>query len=278
MSFSCEICHLEFKSQKYLNSHLKTKKHKQLLDNTGNFYTCTCGKFYSHRQSLHLHKKKCTYVPPVDECNLHETTSGYEESFEKKHIKTRDELIAQFEEEKAAMKAQIEDLLEKSTRTTNNQFIANQQNEIHIHINAFGNENLEYLADGTIEKCINRVYESIPRIIENIHFNPMHPENHNIKITNKKLPHAIVMSQDNKWRMINKDEAINTMMDNGYNILDHKFNEDPSRFTEERRRHYRQFQENYDKDDKETLRRIKNDVELVILNGTKEISQKKVTA
>jgi hypothetical protein len=61
------------------------------------------------------------------------------------------------------------------------------------------------------------------------------------------------------------------MVDNGYQLIDTKFKEDPSLFTEERRRQYRRFQDNYDNDEKETMKRLKNDVELVVLNGTREI-------
>ena len=79
------------------------------------------------------------------------------------------------------------------------------------------------------------------------------------------------MDSDNKWQLIDKELAITTLVDNGYNILDHRFNKNPAAFTEDRRRHYRRFQEKYDSCERETMKRIKNDVELVVLNGTKNI-------
>ena len=162
----------------------------------------------------------------------------------------------------------------QSQNTINSHNKNTTNNNININIHSFGNENLDYLNDSTIEGCINRVYDSIPRLIETIHFHPKHPENHNIKVTNKKLPHATYLDEDKQWKLMNKDDAIHTMVENGYSILESKFKEDPSKFTEERRRHYRRFQENYDNEDKETMKRIKNDVELVLYNGTKELMKK----
>ena len=75
-----------------------------------------------------------------------------------------------------------------------------ENQNITININAFGNENLEYIDDKAITECISRVYKSIPSLLEKIHFDPEHPENHNIKITNKKLPYASVMGNNKKWK------------------------------------------------------------------------------
>jgi hypothetical protein len=185
-----------------------------------------------------------------------------------------------FEEEREMMKRQIEDLMEKYESvvpTTNNTTtnIGTQNNNVNIiNINAFGQENLDYITDSVLKECANKVYASIPTLIENIHFNPKHPENHNVKITNKKLPHASVMSEDKEWKLMDKNELIDNMMDTGYMLIDDNFNENRTEFTEERRRQYRRYQENYEGEDKSTMKRIKSDVEYTILNGTKKIHSK----
>ena len=85
----------------------------------------------------------------------------------------------------------IEKLLEK---VGNNTHIENQQ--INIHINNYGKENLDYITEGYISKLLKIPYGAVPKLIKHIHFNPEHPENHNIKITNKKLPYASVFKDD----------------------------------------------------------------------------------
>jgi hypothetical protein len=85
--------------------------------------------------------------------------------------------------------------IENQTNIENQNNIENQTNNntINIHINAFGKENTDYLDDQAIVECIDRIFNSVPAILKRIHFDPDHPENHNIKITNKKLPYASVM-------------------------------------------------------------------------------------
>ena len=99
-------------------------------------------------------------------------------------------------------------------------WFSSETNSRGKEINAFGKENVEYLDDKTIAACIERVYKSIPAILEKIHFDPKHPENHNIKITNKKLPYAsyekwlqkIFMTQHGS---IVSDKAFDIMINNG---------------------------------------------------------------
>jgi hypothetical protein len=262
--YHCDVCQSYFRTKQHYERHILTRKHLLRADESKVLHTCTqCSKTFVHASGLSKHKSQCTGPQ-----------NGHMIETFKEEMK---EMRAAFEEERSFYKDEIAKMLDRyvsnppttTHNTTNN--IDTQQNNFHIHINAFGHENLDYLTDSLLAQCVNRVYDSVPTLIERIHFDPKHPENHNFKITNKKLPHACVIGTDNKWRLMNKEEAISTMVDNGYQLIDTKFKEDPSLFTEERRRQYRRFQDNYDNDEKETMKRLKNDVELVVLNGTREI-------
>jgi hypothetical protein len=180
-----------------------------------------------------------------------------------RHQKERDEL-----------RSQINMLLEKyagmnhNTTTNNNtQNIETQNNHITIQINAFGNENIDYLDDNTIAKCIERVYKSIPALIEKIHFNPDHPENHNIKITNKKLPYAVVMGNNQKWKTVDRKDAIETMVHNGYTLLEEKYPETRTLLSEKKQERFEEFQGKFQNEDKDLHKQLKQDVELMVLNG-----------
>ena len=269
--FFCETCLSHFTRKTSFDKHNYSLKHIQRVQENAK-HKCECGKFYMSSSSLSTHRKSCTAVHPPANNN--------------EFLK-----VTEYEEEKEMIKRQIAELMEKyetlSTNittmapTTNNNNTTNNnttnigtQNNVNIHINAFGKENLDYITDGILNECANKVYASIPTLIENIHFNPKHPENHNIKITNKKLPHASVMTEDKEWKLMDKNELIDNMMDTGYMLIDDNFKDDPTQFTEERRRQYRRYQENYEKEDKETMKRIKSDVQYAILNGTKKIHSK----
>ena len=65
--FSCETCEFSTNKKYDYNRHLSTPKHKTLTevytksaDQTSRKYTCNCGKEYNFRQSLYVHRKKCT--------------------------------------------------------------------------------------------------------------------------------------------------------------------------------------------------------------------------
>ena len=175
----------------------------------------------------------------------------------------------QHEKEREEMKAQISLLLEKhaSSRTTHiTNHIENQQN-IHIHINAFGDENIEYLDDRTINDCIHRIYRSVPAILEKIHFDPAHPENHNIRITNKKLPYASIMGDNQKWKTVDKKDAIEKMVYNGYNILEDKYAETKGQLNPMKQQRFEEFKEKFISEDKELMKTLKCDTELLVING-----------
>ena len=155
-------------------------------------------------------------------------------------------------------------LNKKNPTTTNN--IKTQNN---IIINCFGNENLDYITDKVILHCMNKIYGSIPLLIEKIHFDPEHPENHNIQIPNKKLPHAKIMNHKREWQIVQKKDAIDSMIDNGYNILDEKFQENSHVLAETKQRNFRDFQSKYEEADKDTIQDIKNKVELLVINNTR---------
>ena len=63
--YYCEKCHYNTNNKKDYNKHIFSQKHIRLTNNIPQNtniplkFICECGKTYKHRQSLHLHKKKC---------------------------------------------------------------------------------------------------------------------------------------------------------------------------------------------------------------------------
>ena len=154
--------------------------------------------------------------------------------------------------------------IEKQTNINNN-----TTNNI-ININCFGNENLDYITDKVIIHCMNQIYGSIPLLIEKIHFDPEHPENYNIQIPNKKLPHAKIMNRKKEWQVVNKNDAIDSMIDNGYNILDEKFQEKSHELEGMKQKHFRDFQTKYEEADKDTMKGIKEKVEFLVIHNSRK--------
>ena len=106
----------------------------------------------------------------------------------------------------------------------------------------------------------------IQNIIKKLHFHPKHPENHNVRITNKKLPYALVWN-DNIWETRQKKEIIEDLVDKGYTILDDNFTENDDN------KLYKQFQGVFEDDTNSIKNNIEKETEILLINETKKITQ-----
>jgi hypothetical protein len=175
-------------------------------------------------------------------------------------------LREQVQKESDELRRQVSLLLDRNTTQINTNNIETQNVNI-ININAFGNENTDYIDDKAIMACIGRVYKSIPSLLEKIHFDPKHPENHNIKITNKKLPYASVMGNNQKWKTMDRKDAIESMVINGYNMLDEKYAENKEKLPSSKQQNFEGFQSKFESEDKDLMKQIKTEVDMMVLNG-----------
>jgi hypothetical protein len=66
------------------------------------------------------------------------------------------------------------------------------------------------------------------KLIEKVHFDPEHPENKTVRITNKKEPYVNVHDSKIGWRVEPQDNVLDEMINNTKNMLDEHFcdNED----------------------------------------------------
>jgi uncharacterized C2H2 Zn-finger protein len=246
----CKTCNLTFKNKDNYTKHLKTQRHQKRLANESTVHSCVCGKSYSYHQSLYVHRKTCEQYKQAK----------------------NNPVLNKMQKEMDELKKQINILLDKQAdnhNTTNNNTtnIDTQNNTINININSFGNENLDYIDDEIICKCINRVFKSVPCLLEKIHFDPLHPENHNIKITNRKLPYATVLGNNKKWKTVNRKDAIDKMVNNGYFMLDEKYENCKDKFDPNTQHYFENFQSKFECEDKNTMKTLRNDVEMMVLNG-----------
>jgi hypothetical protein len=256
MDFHCDVCGIaSLKTKQAYQRHLLSKKHLLRIDNTRDLRQCKqCNKWFCGQSGMSHHKMSCGN-------KIIDQTITIQEIL----LQQIDEMKQAFEIERQEMKVRM-DNLEKNAGTINNTNIETQN--IHININAFGNENTDYIDDTTIITCIDRVYKSIPSLLEKIHFDPKHPENHNIKITNKKLPYASVMGDNQKWKTVDRKDAIESMVINGYNMLDEKYIEKKEKILLTKQKNFEGFQNKFETENKELMKQIKNDVDMMILNSS----------
>ena len=274
--FYCNDCKTSYARKYLLSQHLKSRKHTTRIEHASSLCSCACGKSYTHKNSLEYHKKTCDFKPNEITTTPSAITNDRQTATEIL-LETMQQKLEVYEKEREEMKAQIAMLLDKhassnraSVQTTNNTTTNTNNIEtqnINIIIKAFGNENTDYLDDKAILSCISKVYKSIPTLLEKIHFDPKHPENHNIKITNKKLPYASVMGNNQKWKTVDRKDAIETMVLNGYNMLDEKYAENKEKISSSKQQNFEGFQSKFESEDKDMMKQIKTEVDMMVLNG-----------
>ena len=234
-------------------------------------YKCRfCSKIFKHRQSRHRHELGCCCLIKEPKSLLVSTISEDKQSNdiklleyieiikqEKKDIQKENELIKR---EKKGMRKEIEKLLDKvGNVTTNNNML--QQN---IIINNYGNENLDYLTEGYLTSLLKIPCGSVLTLLKDIHLNPNHPENHNVKIPNRKEKFAIVYI-NGKWKLRKKKEVISSMVDMSYNIVDCYFEDNKMILSDTKRNNFIEFQTNYDNG--KLKKGIEGDLEVELLNN-----------
>ena len=171
------------------------------------------------------------------------------------------------------MEKEIEDLKKaqsintQSINTQNNNITKNSHNTTNtININNYGDENLSFLKSKDFLALFNGVYTALPKLIEKIHFNPEHPENHNIMITNKKQPYVKVLKND-QWQLQDKQETLDHLLDEKYYILENHYSnvEKEAELTEKMEDVMGRFRDRYT-DDKALQKKLNKETELIILN------------
>ena len=229
--------------------------------NEHKIYVCSkCNKTFKHRQSKYRHEKKniCAQIILTD--------STKEELLQeldniKKEKAEQSKLITEMQE---THMREIGGLLKKVGDTINNNTYIKEQN---IIINNYGQENVEYLSESYLKKLLH-IHPSVAinLLIKNIHCHPKHPENHNIKITNKKLPYASIY-KDGDWIVQDKKKVIKDIVSTSYNMIDENYSE-AMNINKNKKNTYEKFQKQYENKDKHLHKDLEKTAEILIMNNS----------
>ena len=101
-----------------------------------------------------------------------------------------------------------------------NTFVGDHNTANIININGLGKEDIGYLTDNPrfksfMTKCINNQLDGVMEYLENKHFNPKHPENHNLKKLTKK-DSFMECYDGEKWRTRYCDDIMHDVFHNMY--------------------------------------------------------------
>ena len=277
--YNCNICNYSTKYKRDYNKHNNTKKHRNKLealekeakeeglnDQNDQKKTTNDHKMTTNDQNDHKMTKKKSNNFPCDFCDKLFSTNAHKRRHElhfcKENVTSKDIQIRKLEKEKKKLEKKIDKLLDKVGNVTNN--TNNNTNNI-IVVNNYGKENTNYLTVDKIKALLDRPFDSVQELIKMLHFDSDHPENHNIKITNKKEPYALVWN-DPIWELRKKKSVVKDIVDKGYMMIDtthSNMDKSNSKFIN--------FQDEFEDDENETKEKIEEDTEIIIINETKKL-------
>lgn len=190
--YHCIDCNKYYKTSKSLwnhNDRYHDKKPKIIE------YKCKiCDKIFDNKNNKYYHQKKCNIV------KQDQLTTNTPSAITNNNITNNSGTI--------------------NTGTINN----------NITINNYNNDNLEYISDKFIEKLFNNLLRSsehiipLPKLIENIKFNPNHKENNNVKIKSDRSKVGFYYD-NNKWKAMNKNDLLDDLCDYSLKIFSEYFEE-----------------------------------------------------
>jgi hypothetical protein len=162
------------------------------------------------------------------------------------------------EEEKKKMEKEIGELKKKVDELKMSQHVTYNNITLIAHNKQ---PDLSHLTNNDYLKIMNRGFNSVPKLIEAIHFNPEKPENQNIYIPDIK--NKYVMAWDGKeWNLRDRNNIIDDMYDDNSNILLEKMEEldEGSNKFKKFKRFINQYENNLVKN------RIKEEIKLLLYN------------
>jgi len=237
-----------------------SKKLQKPQKNVVNKQCSYCCKEFSRIDNLNRHLKKCKMKNNVLSEN-------------KELRETVEKLLIECSEMKNILKNTTEKAITShSVSNSNNNTNSNNTNNNNntIIINNYGEENTKYITKQFIVDLLkNKPFRAIPEMIKHTHFNKEHPENQNIKITNKKEPYVKIM-KDNKWELQDRKNTITDLIDKQHiKMSDEKVEEQIERqCTSQEKINIIRCNEKYEEDEEDYMKRLYNESELVMLNNS----------
>ncbi len=186
----------------------------------------------------------------------------------KKEIKKKEDMSKQ---EVKNLKNEIK-ILKKSNKAINNNNINSNSNNTtnsnntvnNIVLVNYGNEDMSKIDKEKLLSCITRgPYQSTVRLTDALHFDPDHPENHNVYISNIHNKYAMEY-KNNQWNIVTKSELIDKIYRNKKDYIEENLNEFYESLTDKQKQSLNDWL-NTD-DEHRRVKKIKNDICLLLFN------------
>ena len=244
--YSCSVCHYSSTLKEHIVRHINKKKScglgiKEIIKISIEINCEFCNKNFASTTSLKFHIK--------NNCKFRDSA--------------KDEEIKKLKEE-----------LKEAKSVTNNNINNNNTVNINFIINNYEDTALDKLTDKIYNKIIrdsDEIYQIIPRLIKEIHFNPNIPENHNVYLSNRnKNSKHLSVFRNKHWEITDKNTEINNLISDKETNLSDWIEEKGEKYPETMEKFNEYIEQKYDND---IAKLVKEEVELLLYNGRNMIRQ-----
>jgi len=244
--YTCKKCNKEFDRKCNYNYHINRKF--SCIKNDKLIQCDKCLKIFKHKSTLYNHKKTCK--------NIIKDTCTKNKSEINKNKKIIDNEINYNKNEQIHI-----------TNNYNNKFIINNTiNNIiinNVYISPYNIKDKIQLKNETYLKILDSGFKSIPKLIEESHFNKEYPQHHNIYIPNIKVKYILVYT-GKEWEIRNSDEVLNELINYKIYELEEKFDEIMNSLDKSVIKKFQNFLDKKEEDYTKNL--IKKDLKILLYN------------
>jgi hypothetical protein len=171
-----------------------------------NIVCLACTKRYTTRQGLFLHQKN-------DKCR--ETSKS-----DKERLQHLEDVVTNMSNRLTEMQSMA---MSYTTNHITNNSMTNVQN-VQIVLNNYGSEDVSHLTHELLSHCLLNPSKGLPTLIDNIHYNPIIPSNHNIRYKSTKH-NSFEKYVDRHWMECDTSNSLDELIRKGYRILNSHYSE-----------------------------------------------------
>ena len=245
-----------------MDTHSMKEIKKQEGTNNKKVYACRyCNEKFKYKSGKYRHEKSRCKGVYNDYTESNKITNEL-----KQELKTQasEMLNTIFKTKLIPVQTNIQNNTMNNTLNNNTQINNNNQ---HVKINNYGEEDFSYITKEKYKKLICDPRNSVPELIDDIHFHPLHPENGNVRIPNKKLP-LIEIYKDNKWVTKNQYKTLCSMYMTRAKHIDSVYKNLEDELTDKEKENYLNYKNNVETS-LFTVKNILTDIQANIISGTR---------
>ena len=266
-NYECGECNKMFSNKFNYERHLNRKN--KCYNKTYTEDCVYCNKIFSTKSSVTRHiKSNCKIFKKkeIEKKNIYDELTRLKE--ENNKLKKENKKLKNKTKSEKGLKKITKNIITNNVGSINIESTKNKiVNNNNITIVAYGKEDISDIDIKQILAAVSRGYQTPVQLTKTLHFNPKHPEFHNIYIPSMKDSYAMIYDGQN-WKLVQKTGLIDNIYEDKKDYIEENLEEFSKSLSVSKLKALKRWLES-DEDDDKCIRKIKKDIELLLYNSKK---------